>query len=71
MKKILLEKLNITTKFGWKYTSHNEDANGVTVNFTDLDGNAHTMRGRYLVGCDGGGSRVRRTAGIQMQGGPM
>jgi FAD-dependent monooxygenase len=71
MKEILLKRPAITAKFGWKYISHNEDVNGVTVNFADLNGNTHNVRGRYLVGCDGGGSRVRRTAGIAMRGGPM
>ncbi|KAJ5105197.1 hypothetical protein NUU61_002544 [Penicillium alfredii] len=71
LKKIVVAKPHISSRFGWRYLSHREDATGVVAKFADLDGQHHTVRGRYLVGCDGGGSRVRRTAEINMLGGPM
>lgn len=71
LKKVILAKKNIISRFGWKYLSHVEDDTGVVASFVDIHGNHHSIRARYLVGCDGGGSRVRRTAGIQMIGGPM
>lgn len=52
-------------------TSHTEDATSVVANFIDIHGEYHSVRGKYLVGCDGGSSRVRRMAGIKMSGGPM
>jgi FAD-dependent monooxygenase len=67
-RKCLVQKL-IDGRFGWKYQSAVEDENGVTSLFIDLAGQAHTVRSKYLIGCDGGGSRVRRNAGIRMIGG--
>jgi 2-polyprenyl-6-methoxyphenol hydroxylase-like FAD-dependent oxidoreductase len=69
MKRKCLEERSIDGRFGWKYQSATEDESGVTSLFIDLEGQAHTVRSKYLIGCDGGGSRVRRSAGIRMIGG--
>ena len=46
-----------------------QDESGVTAHLTDLDsGNTFTVRARYLVGCDGGRSAVRKTIGAQFVG---
>jgi 2-polyprenyl-6-methoxyphenol hydroxylase-like FAD-dependent oxidoreductase len=46
-----------------------EDADGVTSALTvGPAGQAVTVRSKYLVGCDGAGSAVRRAAGIGFQG---
>ena len=49
---------------GHDVTSIAQDDDGVTV--TLADGSA--LRGRYLVGCDGGRSLVRKAAGIEFAG---
>lgn len=66
-----MSKKKITSKFGWKYTGHSEQPDGVVVNFVDHHGEMHTIRSRYLVGCDGGGSTVKRSADIKMIGGEI
>ena len=46
-----------------------EVGDGVVSEITDLDGGATLrVRSRYVVGCDGAGSRVRRSLGIEMHG---
>jgi 2-polyprenyl-6-methoxyphenol hydroxylase-like FAD-dependent oxidoreductase len=46
-----------------------QDADGVTATALDLDTQARrTLRARYLVGCDGGSSGVRKQMGAQLEG---
>lgn len=71
MKELILTKTHVQSRFGWKYLSHVEDGDGVVTTFVDTDGQTHTVRSRYLIGCDGGSSRVRKAAGIKMIGGQM
>jgi 2-polyprenyl-6-methoxyphenol hydroxylase-like FAD-dependent oxidoreductase len=50
-------------------TSFAQDAGGVTVQLLDLDSGAtRAVRARYLVGCDGGGSTVRKQIGSKFEG---
>ncbi len=50
----------------------NQDAQGVTAIARDLDtGERVSIRCRYLAGCDGGRSTVRRTIGAEMAGIPQ
>lgn len=69
MKQKCLEQPSIDGRFGWIYQSAVEDDSGVTSFFIDLEGQTYTVRSKYLIGCDGGGSKVRRGAGIRMIGG--
>jgi 2-polyprenyl-6-methoxyphenol hydroxylase-like FAD-dependent oxidoreductase len=54
---------SVTIRYGCAFESLQQDAAGVT---------AHTSTGvinaKYLVGCDGGGSMVRRQLGIELKG---
>jgi 2-polyprenyl-6-methoxyphenol hydroxylase-like FAD-dependent oxidoreductase len=45
------------------------DPNGVSCTLRHADGRTEQVRARYLVGCDGAASSVRRGAGIPFQGG--
>jgi 2-polyprenyl-6-methoxyphenol hydroxylase-like FAD-dependent oxidoreductase len=54
-------------RFGWELTSFEQDASGVTVQVVESSG-AHTLRVRYLVGCDGGRSFVRQALGVDFPG---
>ncbi|KAL2807903.1 FAD binding domain-containing protein [Aspergillus granulosus] len=71
LKGIICSKANVTSKFGWTYMSHVETAEGVTATLIDGVGATRTVRARYLVGCDGGSSKVRQSAGIKMLGGQI
>ena len=45
------------------------DQGAVQARIVDVDGSERTVRARYLVGCDGAHSEVRRSAGISFTGG--
>jgi 2-polyprenyl-6-methoxyphenol hydroxylase-like FAD-dependent oxidoreductase len=69
----LLEHLrtrpNIEVRFGWQADAFSQDAEGVSLVATRLaDGETEQWRARYLVGCDGGHSAVRRALGIRYSG---
>ena len=43
----------------------------VVCELTDQAGETHRVKSQYVVGCDGGGSRVRKSIGVDLMGGPM
>jgi 2-polyprenyl-6-methoxyphenol hydroxylase-like FAD-dependent oxidoreductase len=50
-------------------TDFTQDASGVTATATSLDtGEARTIRAKYMVGCDGGSSAVRKQIGAKLEG---
>jgi len=52
--------------------SFHQEAGSVQVQATDLDsGQQRRIRARYLVGCDGGSSMVRKTMGARLEGTPV
>jgi 2,4-dichlorophenol 6-monooxygenase len=52
-----------------EYVSHTQDADGVTTICRDrLTGKDITIRSKYLVGCDGGNSKVAEHAGLTFEG---
>lgn len=70
---VLREAMNknalIEARFGWKFDDLEQDKNGVTATvINDSTGERHMIRAHYLVGCDGGGSRVRRKLGVDLDG---
>jgi 2-polyprenyl-6-methoxyphenol hydroxylase-like FAD-dependent oxidoreductase len=71
LKKKIHEQPLIDGKWGYKYISHVEGEDGVEATFVNLENENLTLKGSYLVGCDGGASRVRKCTGIKMDGGPM
>ena len=48
--------------------SFSQDESGVTVQVKNSAGEAQTITGKYLVGCDGPKSRVRHTLGLSFEG---
>ena len=57
-------ELGVTIYRGRDVTGFEQDDNGVDVALSD----GESLRARYLVGCDGGRSLVRKTAGIEFPG---
>lgn len=49
---------------GWALTSFSQHADSVIVTVCESSGQRSLVRGRYLLGCDGAGSLVRRLAGL-------
>lgn len=59
-----VEGLPVVLHRGREVTGFDQDEDGVAVELSD----GRTLRAAYLVGCDGGRSLVRRTAGIDFPG---
>jgi 2-polyprenyl-6-methoxyphenol hydroxylase-like FAD-dependent oxidoreductase len=59
---------NIEVRQGVELIGLQQDDQGVTARMRDSSGEISEVRCRYLVGCDGGGSTVRKELGIQLQG---
>lgn len=59
---------NITLKFGCVAESFVDEGDGVTVTVRAKDGTSESVRGSYLVGCDGPHGVVRKGLGIRYGG---
>lgn len=59
---------SVTVRYGHALESFTQDADAVTAHVRKADGTTETIRAAYMVGCDGGGSLVRRQLGIALAG---
>jgi 2-polyprenyl-6-methoxyphenol hydroxylase-like FAD-dependent oxidoreductase len=60
-----------SVRFGWTFEDFEQDEAGVTATLRNTeDDGTETVRCEYLVGCDGGGSRVRKLLGVALDGVP-
>lgn len=61
---------SVDMRFGWKLTGFEDRGDHVTATI-EKSGTAesHEITARYLVGCDGGNSLVRKSLGIELEGG--
>jgi 2-polyprenyl-6-methoxyphenol hydroxylase-like FAD-dependent oxidoreductase len=59
-----IAELPAQVRYGSEVTRFAQDADGVAVELAD----GRSLRARYLVGCDGGRSVIRKTAGIEFPG---
>ena len=57
----------VTAHFGAEFESFTEQEDSVTIRFAN-DGGSHEISARYLVGCDGGASPIRKQLGISLEG---
>lgn len=71
MKEKCLAESLIKTHFGYKFISLEEDDEGVTATFIDMDNQERKISAAYLVGADGAQSKVRKSVGIELQGRPL
>jgi 2,4-dichlorophenol 6-monooxygenase len=56
-------------RFDTEYLSHVQDADGVTVTVQDrVGGERYEIRAKYLVGADGGRSKIAQDLGLPMEG---
>jgi 2-polyprenyl-6-methoxyphenol hydroxylase-like FAD-dependent oxidoreductase len=59
----------IERRFGWRFERFTEHKDKVAVEAVEVaSGRSEIIEGEYLVGCDGGGSRVRKGLGIELEG---
>lgn len=60
---------NIKIRFGWQAHQFNQNDDGVSLTADRVaDGQTEHWDARYLIGCDGGQSEVRRSLGIRYHG---
>jgi 2-polyprenyl-6-methoxyphenol hydroxylase-like FAD-dependent oxidoreductase len=59
---------HIVVRYGCEFVAVTQDPQGVTVTACNRNGTTETMRTSYVVGCDGGGSAVRKQLGIPLRG---
>ena len=62
------DKPGFDVRFSHTVTGYTEHSDHVDVEFTAPDGSAARLRGSYVVGCDGGRSPIRKSAGIEFVG---
>ena len=58
---------NVTVALGSEMTELTQDADAATLTLQRDDGTLSTVRARWVVGCDGGSSRVRDQVGIELE----
>jgi 2-polyprenyl-6-methoxyphenol hydroxylase-like FAD-dependent oxidoreductase len=58
----------VEARWGIAFDDLSQDAEGVTVKLRATDGQTEQVRCSYVIGCDGGQSRVRSCLGIQLDG---
>jgi 2-polyprenyl-6-methoxyphenol hydroxylase-like FAD-dependent oxidoreductase len=67
--KHLRKRPNVELRFGWEADQFSQDADGVLLTARHVtNGRSEQWRARYLIGCDGGHSAVRRSLGIRYSG---
>jgi 2-polyprenyl-6-methoxyphenol hydroxylase-like FAD-dependent oxidoreductase len=59
---------SVNVRYGCELVSFTQDQGGVTAKVKESGGSVSGIKARYLVGCDGGGSTVRRQLGIKLSG---
>jgi 2-polyprenyl-6-methoxyphenol hydroxylase-like FAD-dependent oxidoreductase len=68
LKSVAEAKPAVSMRFGCEFLSLRQDEAGVTARVRRGDGAAEELRAKYLVGCDGGTSPVRKELGIALAG---
>ena len=58
----------VSVRYSTEFLEFAEEEAAVIATIRQADGTAARLRSDYLVGCDGGGSRVRKQLGIRMRG---
>jgi 2-polyprenyl-6-methoxyphenol hydroxylase-like FAD-dependent oxidoreductase len=64
----LLNRRGVEVERDWALTDLTQDGQTVTASLRSEDGSIETWRGRWVIGCDGAHSAVRKAAGIPFAG---
>ena len=59
---------SVTVRYGCEFVSLSQDSQSATAVVRPAAGPADEIRARYIVGCDGGASNVRKQLGIPLRG---
>ena len=65
---MVLAAPRVEARWGVAFEELAQDEAGVTATLRTAEGAVEQVRCDYLVGCDGGGSRVRACLGIEVEG---
>jgi 2-polyprenyl-6-methoxyphenol hydroxylase-like FAD-dependent oxidoreductase len=68
LKQAAEERPSVAVRYGHEFLSLAQDGDSATATVRDGDGRTTHIRARYIVGCDGGASPVRKQLGIQLRG---
>src|ERR1051325_8709169 len=68
LKSIAEELPSVAVRYGHELTAFTDNGSSVTGHIRRLDGSTLDITADYLVGCDGGGSGVRRQLDIKLKG---
>src|SRR5216683_1011335 len=68
LKSIAEQHPSISVRYGCEFLSFTQDQFGVKARVIDIGGRTSEVSARYLVGCDGGSSLIRKQLGIGLQG---
>src|SRR5262249_6961643 len=68
LKSIAEELPSVDVRYGWELLSFAQDEKSVTARVTSIAGPTATIEARFLVGCGGGSSVVRKGLGIALHG---
>ncbi|MGH8649744.1 MAG: FAD-dependent monooxygenase, partial [Burkholderiales bacterium] len=68
LRSIVEAQPSVTVRFGCELVSFTQDSGSVSARVTSKTRPDETIRARYLVGCDGGSSTVRKQLGIPLHG---
>jgi len=59
---------HVDIHYGVRSVNVQQNADSVSLTIADDDGKEETLHGRYLIGCDGASSAVRKSLGIDFEG---
>jgi len=59
---------HVDVHYGVRSVSVTQDANSVSLTVADDQNIEHVLKGRFLIGCDGASSAVRKSLGIEFEG---
>jgi 2-polyprenyl-6-methoxyphenol hydroxylase-like FAD-dependent oxidoreductase len=68
LKSVAEELPSVSVRYGHEFVAFIETNDGLTAEVRRLNGSTEKIRTRYLVGCDGGASAVRKQLGIKLNG---
>jgi 3-(3-hydroxy-phenyl)propionate hydroxylase len=57
----------VDLQLGWAVESFGQDKDGASITMRSADGGSSTVHGRFLLGCDGASSVIRRQAEIELR----
>jgi 2-polyprenyl-6-methoxyphenol hydroxylase-like FAD-dependent oxidoreductase len=68
LKSVAEQLPSVDVRYGHQFQCLSQDASGATATVRGPDDRAVDIRARFIVGCDGGSSAVRKQLGIQLRG---